>query len=208
MDREGKREFQPAAVVLCAANGVGTARALPVSANSAFPDGLANSSGLVGKRLMMHNQAMVFGLFDDNLESWQGQWERRFNRSSSPTPTSVAASCGCACWVLSPAGGPMRAALPVGRPAVWGAEHHRVVRERSGRTAVWDLLCEDLPDEKNCVELATVLRFLGHAGTEDQLHRRRQREPHARVEHRPRRIPCARQAHGKWKWRDCCRPVT
>ena len=40
----------------------------------AHPDGLANSSGLVGRRLMMHPFANVAGLFDEDLESWQGQF--------------------------------------------------------------------------------------------------------------------------------------
>ena len=38
------------------------------------PDGLANSSGLVGKRLMMHPFANVAGLFEEPLMSWQGQF--------------------------------------------------------------------------------------------------------------------------------------
>ena len=37
-----------------------------------FPDGLANSSGLVGKNLMMHPYAAVTGYFDEPLESWLG----------------------------------------------------------------------------------------------------------------------------------------
>jgi len=36
------------------ANGVGTPRLLLLSADDRHPQGLANSSGLVGKRLMMH----------------------------------------------------------------------------------------------------------------------------------------------------------
>ena len=40
---------------------------------STQPDGLANSSGLVGRRLMMHPLTTVLGVFDDELESWQGQ---------------------------------------------------------------------------------------------------------------------------------------
>jgi hypothetical protein len=42
---------------------------------------------------------------------------------------------------------------PDGR-GVWGADHHRHVVERLGRTAAWVLICEDLPDEANRVELS------------------------------------------------------
>ena len=37
-----------------------------------FPDGLANSSGLVGRRLMMHPFAVVTGVFGEPLETWRG----------------------------------------------------------------------------------------------------------------------------------------
>ena len=49
-----------------AANAIGTPRLLLLSASPAHPDGLANSSGLVGKRLMMHPFANVAGLFDED----------------------------------------------------------------------------------------------------------------------------------------------
>src|SRR5262245_57529510 len=54
VDRAGREHFQKAAVTILAANGVGTARLLLLSACPRFPDGLANTSGLVGKRLMLH----------------------------------------------------------------------------------------------------------------------------------------------------------
>ena len=59
---------------MLAANAIGTARLLLLSASPAHRDGLANSSGLVGRRLMMHPFANVGGLFDEDLESWQGQF--------------------------------------------------------------------------------------------------------------------------------------
>ena len=74
IDRDGNEHFQPAKVVVLAANAIGTPRLLLLSGSGAHPDGLANSSGLVGKRLMMHPFANVGGLFEENLESWQGQF--------------------------------------------------------------------------------------------------------------------------------------
>jgi choline dehydrogenase-like flavoprotein len=53
-DAEGREQFQPAEVVILACNGVGTPRLLLNSACARFPDGLANSSGLVGRNLMLH----------------------------------------------------------------------------------------------------------------------------------------------------------
>ena len=53
-DADGVERFQPAEVVILACNGIGTPRLLLNSASSRFPNGLANSSGLVGKNLMLH----------------------------------------------------------------------------------------------------------------------------------------------------------
>ena len=74
IDTDGGEHFQPARVVVLASNAIGTPRLLLLSASPTHPDGLANSSGLVGKRLMMHPFANVAGLFEDPLMSWQGQF--------------------------------------------------------------------------------------------------------------------------------------
>src|SRR5439155_2727916 len=74
VDREGRERFQAATVTVLAANGIGTPRLLLLSASNRFPTGLANSSGLVGKRLMLHPFGTVVGLFDDDLGSTHGLW--------------------------------------------------------------------------------------------------------------------------------------
>ena len=53
-DADGMERFQPAEVVILACNGIGTPRLLLNSASARFPNGLANSSGLVGRNLMLH----------------------------------------------------------------------------------------------------------------------------------------------------------
>ena len=65
IDRNGQVHFQKAAVIMIAANGIGTPRLLLNSASAQFPNGLANSSGLVGRRLMLHPFGTVVGLFDE-----------------------------------------------------------------------------------------------------------------------------------------------
>ena len=61
-DADGVEQFQPAEVVILACNGIGTPRLLLNSASSRFPNGLANSSGLVGKNLMLHPWPQVVRL--------------------------------------------------------------------------------------------------------------------------------------------------
>ena len=62
-DADGKEQFQPAEVVIVACNGVGTPRMLLNSVSARFPNGIANSSGLVGKNLMFHPYARIYRLF-------------------------------------------------------------------------------------------------------------------------------------------------
>ena len=58
------------AVVLCA-NGAETPRLLFLSETSRFPDGLANSSGLVGRYLMFNGQTMVGASFEHPLNEFK-----------------------------------------------------------------------------------------------------------------------------------------
>lgn len=72
VDRDGRWHHQGAGLTILAANGVGTPRILLHSSTSAHPEGLANCSGLVGKRLMIHPYASVYGTYDADLESHLG----------------------------------------------------------------------------------------------------------------------------------------
>jgi choline dehydrogenase-like flavoprotein len=69
-----KRDIQrqkSKAVVVCA-NGAETPRLLLLSANKQFPDGLANSSGMVGKHLMFNSGALSVGVFEHPLNDYKG----------------------------------------------------------------------------------------------------------------------------------------
>ena len=66
-DGEGKEQRQRARAVVLAANGVETPRLLLNGASSQFPDGLANSSGMVGKNLMFNGGAITFGEYEHQL---------------------------------------------------------------------------------------------------------------------------------------------
>ena len=60
-------------IVILACNGIGTPRLLLNSKNKYFKNGIANnSSGLVGKNLMLHPLGFAEGTFKQNLNSDQG----------------------------------------------------------------------------------------------------------------------------------------
>lgn len=164
VDGDGALRSCSADVVLLAANGIGTPRLLLASAHSGAPDGLANSSGLVGRRLMLHSQSMVFGLFDEELGSWQGHWGASIQSLEFYGTDASRGFVRGAKWGLAPTGGPLRAAVPPGRRRVWGDGHHELVESRLGRSIMWGVLAEDLPEEHNRVELSDATDRIGMPG--------------------------------------------
>ena len=58
--------------MVVAANGAETPRLLLNSANAKFPQGLANSSGLVGKYLMFNYTSRAEGVFEHELNEYKG----------------------------------------------------------------------------------------------------------------------------------------
>ena len=70
-DKDKRERFQKARAVVVCANGAETARLLLMSANAQFPDGLANSSGYVGKNLMFNTYAQINALFEHELNEFK-----------------------------------------------------------------------------------------------------------------------------------------
>lgn len=71
-DEEGKEHLQKAHSVVLAANGAETPRLLLMSANAQHPDGLCNSSGMVGKNLMFNAHSQAYGVFEEELNEYKG----------------------------------------------------------------------------------------------------------------------------------------
>ena len=161
VDRNGQVHFQRAAVVMLAANGIGTPRLLLNSASARFPDGLANSSGLVGKRLMLHPFGTVVGLFEDDLGSTHGLWGQHIHSLEFYETDASRGFVRGAKWGLQPTGGPlsMTRGYPWGEAnAIWGTDFHRDLRKRLGHSSMWGIIAEDLPEEQNRVVLDPALK--------------------------------------------------
>jgi choline dehydrogenase-like flavoprotein len=71
-DKERNVHLQKAKAIVVCANGAETPRLLLLSANKQFPNGLANSSGLVGKYLMFNSGAVAIGVFEQPLNEYKG----------------------------------------------------------------------------------------------------------------------------------------
>jgi choline dehydrogenase-like flavoprotein len=71
-DPDGREQSQKAKAVVLAANGAETPRLLLSSASDRHPDGLANSSGYVGRNLMLNQHAVTNGVFEHPLNDFKG----------------------------------------------------------------------------------------------------------------------------------------
>jgi choline dehydrogenase-like flavoprotein len=72
VDAAGREHALNAKMVIVAAHAIETPRLLLLSANSTFRDGLANSSGKVGRALMSHPTWQVFGKFSRHVNAFKG----------------------------------------------------------------------------------------------------------------------------------------
>jgi choline dehydrogenase-like flavoprotein len=71
-DEKRNIQLQKAKAVVVCANGAETPRLLLLSANKQFPNGFANSSGLVGKYLMLNSGTTSMGVFEHPLNDYKG----------------------------------------------------------------------------------------------------------------------------------------
>jgi len=76
-DEKRNTHLQKAKAVVVCANGAETPRLLLLSASKRFPNGLANSSGLVGKYLMLNSYTDVLALFEHPLNDYKGYTDSR-----------------------------------------------------------------------------------------------------------------------------------
>ncbi|HEY3927972.1 MAG TPA: GMC family oxidoreductase [Candidatus Koribacter sp.] len=152
---EHKREvFQKAnAVVLCA-NGVESSRLLLMSKSKLFPQGLANSSGLVGKNLMWDNGTESCGLFEHPLNEFKSIQATRVIHDyyAADRKRGFYGGGGIdARFDFYPAGF-ARSALPDDVPS-WGLEFKKAVGQYFTRTMTLLSHASSLPMESNGVSL-------------------------------------------------------
>ena len=161
-DREGVEHHQHADVVILAANGVGTPRLLLMSTSSTHPDGLSNSSGLVGRNLMIHPCASVTGTYDEDLESWYGPAGQALESMEFYETDVSRGFVRGSKWDASPSGGPLGVYEDQAEDSVpdlaWGQELQKQVRTEVGRSFVWGMVAEDLPDLANTISLDLELK--------------------------------------------------
>jgi choline dehydrogenase-like flavoprotein len=153
IDREGREQHVPARVVVLAANGIGSARLLLLS-------GIANSSGLVGKRLMMHPSIGVVGVYDEDLEGWKGPAGSTVVSYQFYETDPARGFPRGAKWDAFPIAGistyqGFLTSLPLADRL--GPGLHRAMKRVFGRSFIWTAQIDDLPEEANTVTVDPVL---------------------------------------------------
>src|SRR6516165_1204819 len=155
-DAQGNLHEQLARVVVLCANAIGTPRVLLNSKSKLFPDGLGNSSGLVGKGLMLHVGQGARGISAECIEDYLHSGHTSlFSHQFYETDARNNFVRGYTLMIGGGAG-PLATALETNVP--WGANHHREMRRRFPHVIRAGVIGEDLPGEGNRVELDSAVK--------------------------------------------------
>ncbi|RBO51303.1 GMC family oxidoreductase [Rhodovulum sp. BSW8] len=148
-DAEGNLQMQKARIVCVAGNSFESPRLLLNSASSMFPDGLANSSGQVGRNYMRHMTGSVYGTFEKPVRMWRGTTMAGIVRDEARHDPSRGFVGGYELETLS-LGLPFMAAFL--DPGGWGREFTSALDAYETMAGMW-IVGEDMPQETNRVTL-------------------------------------------------------
>ncbi|MCT4579749.1 GMC family oxidoreductase [Donghicola sp.] len=148
-DADGNLQMQKARIVCLAGNSFESPRLLLNSASSMFPDGLANSSGQVGRNYMRHMTGSVYAVFDKPVRMWRGTTMAGIVQDEARHDPSRGFVGGYELETLS-LGIPFMAAFL--DPGAWGREFTTALDGYENMAGMW-IVGEDMPQETNRVTL-------------------------------------------------------
>ncbi|MBI4552084.1 MAG: GMC family oxidoreductase [Candidatus Latescibacteria bacterium] len=154
LDKNLNEHRLEARVVVVCCNGVFTPRLLLMSPSTRFPNGLANSSGYVGKHLMFNYYQSARGFFEKELNEYKGVMDTRVIQDFyEPNPGKHGFFGG---GVLEPRGdGELLAFSQLNIPRLprWGPERKQWIIQNFNRQMVALASMESLSQETNTVSL-------------------------------------------------------
>ena len=153
-DKDGKEQRQAARVVCVAGNSIETPRLLLLSDSHMFPDGLANSSGQVGRNYMRHMTGSVYAMFKDPVHMYRGTTMAGIIRDESFFNPRRGFVGGYEMETLSLGLSFMPAFLD---PGAWGADYASWFDNYTHMAGMW-LVGEDMPRETNRITLNGAVR--------------------------------------------------
>ncbi len=153
-DKDGKEQRQKARIVCVAGNSIETPRLLLLSASTMFKDGLANSSGQVGRNYMRHLTGSVYAMFKQPVHMYRGTTMAGIVRDEARHDTKRGFAGGYELETLS-LGVPFMAAFL--NPGGWGSEFTEYMDNYTHLAGMW-IVGEDMPRATNRVTLNTDLK--------------------------------------------------
>jgi choline dehydrogenase-like flavoprotein len=148
-DASGAMHKQKARVVAVAGNSLESPRLLLNSASPMFPDGLANSSGQVGRNYMRHMTGNVYATFENPVHMYRGTTMAGIIRDEARNDPKRGFVGGYEMETVS-LGVPFMAAFM--DPGAWGRPFTSAMDDYSHMAGMW-LIGEDMPRETNRVTL-------------------------------------------------------
>ena len=148
-DKDGKMQEQKARIVAVAGNSIESPRLLLNSESSKFPDGLANSSGQVGRNYMRHTTGSVYAIFDKPVHMYRGTTMAGIIRDEARHDTSRGFAGGYELETLS-LGLPFMAAFL--DPGAWGRSFTTALDHYDHMAGLW-IVGEDMAREDNRITL-------------------------------------------------------
>ncbi|MEW5917839.1 MAG: GMC family oxidoreductase [Gemmatimonadota bacterium] len=154
-DADRREQRQKARAVVLSCNGAETAKLLLNSKSNRFPQGLANSSGLVGKYLMFNGAALVTGVFEHPLNEYKGVQVTRLAMDWYDSDPKRGFYGGGAIDARFDAKHPIIFALGGTPPyhPTWGAAYKRFLQHAFTRQMTLYGHCTSLPLESNNITL-------------------------------------------------------
>jgi choline dehydrogenase-like flavoprotein len=149
-DAAGREHEIKARAIVMAGNAVETPRLLLMSTSGRFPNGLANSSDLVGKYFTEHLNVYTHGLFSDRIDPWRGPMAGGIIQDFYATDKRHSFVRGWTVEVNNSSQWPLSVARDV--PG-WGAAHKARTKELFAHRVTLDTVGEQLPDVHNHVTL-------------------------------------------------------
>ena len=153
-DKQRREHFQRARAVVVCANGAETPRLLLVSESSLFPQGLANSSGLVGKFFMVDLGSFAIGTFEHPVNEFKSVQVTRVVQDfyeSDPKRGFYGGGGIDFRFLFYPIGFALHGLSP--DTPRWGADFKKALRNNFTRTVTAFGSTTSLPVESNTITL-------------------------------------------------------
>jgi choline dehydrogenase-like flavoprotein len=148
-DKDGKHQVQKARIVCVAGNAIETPRLLLNSTSNMFKDGMANSSGQVGRNYTRHATQHMYATFEHPVHAHRGIHAPGIMRSEGRYDPSRGFAGGYLLQIFD-VGLPFTATSIV--PGGWGHKVSDVIEQYDHMVAVWT--CgEDMPQAESRITL-------------------------------------------------------